>query len=146
LESVLGGVVDFESAVIRDEKSGLDFLPAAGNSSNPIKLLASPEFAVLMSRIRRSYDFVIIDSPPVLRVADALIMAESAELVLFVVGSGLVSSGSVSEAIRRFSERDRRKIMTLLTRIRSWRPDVSDYYSGYEPSASRARLEYAEDA
>jgi capsular exopolysaccharide synthesis family protein len=63
----------------------LDFLAAGPEPENPAELLASSVLAELLDEARRSYDFVILDSSPMLAVTDPAIIAERVDGVLLVV-------------------------------------------------------------
>jgi Mrp family chromosome partitioning ATPase len=121
----------------------VDLLLAEGNSDNPTKLLASDEFKALLASKREAYDLVLIDSPPVLRVADAILISKLSPITLLVVESGRLSSKQVAEAIRRFPEEERGKILTLLTRVRPANLEWGDYYGGYGPASSARRTSMA---
>jgi capsular exopolysaccharide synthesis family protein len=131
LETVLSGAVKLEEAVITDPASGLHCLLADGGHANPMRLLASAELARLLASLRRTYDFVVLDSPPVLRVADAVLLSEQADLTLFVVECGRMTGDLVAEAIRRFPAARRERLLALLTRVPGSRLDQRDYYGGY---------------
>ncbi|MGA3005971.1 MAG: polysaccharide biosynthesis tyrosine autokinase [Acetobacteraceae bacterium] len=136
LEAVLTGAIKFERAVLRDSRSGVNLLLAEGNNDNPTKLLASEEFKALLASKRDAYDLVIIDSPPVLRVADAILISKLCPLTLLVVESGRLSGKQIAEAIRRFPEQERGKILTLLTQVRPRHLEWGDYYGGYGPASA----------
>jgi len=74
---------------------------------------------------------VILDSAPVLHVADPILLAGLCQHVVFVVEAGRLPATLVGEALQRFSEADRANISTLLTRARSNQLSRQDYYSGY---------------
>jgi capsular exopolysaccharide synthesis family protein len=131
LESVLNGNATLDQATVYHTGSGLHCLPASGGCGNPMRYFASDEFRQLLALGRHEYDFVILDSAPVLHVADPVLLAKLCHYVIFVVEAGRVSGDLVAEAIRRFPEADRNKIYTLLTRVRSTHLDKRDYYSGY---------------
>ena len=135
LELVLNGTDTLEKAVAHDAQSGLDCLLANGNSNSPMRSLSSGRFKELIAAGRRSYDFVILDSAPVLHVADPILLASLCQHVIFVIEAGRVPAALVGEAIRRFPEADRAKISTLLTRVRAGLLSTQDYYSGYSTSA-----------
>jgi len=143
LEAVLTGAIKFERAVLRDSRSGVDLLLAEGNSDNPTKLLASDEFKALLASKREAYDLVLIDSPPVLRVADAILISKLSPITLLVVESGRLSGKQIAEAIRRFPEEERGKILTLLTRVRPGNLEWGDYYGGYGPASPARRTPLA---
>jgi succinoglycan biosynthesis transport protein ExoP len=131
LESVLSGAVTLEDALVYDPKSRLNCLLTNGSLENPVKALSSDGFKQLLTAVRRVYDFVILDSPPALHVADPIVIAGLCQHIIFIVQADRVPGELVSEAIRRFAEQDRIKMSTLLTRIRPDFMDRSDYYSGY---------------
>ena len=62
-------------------------LPSGLIPPNPAELLGSMKFKEFLATLKERFDWVIIDSPPVMAVTDACILAHSAHGVLFVVGS-----------------------------------------------------------
>jgi polysaccharide biosynthesis transport protein len=112
-------------------KSGLDCLPVDGTVANPLRLFSSERFQEFVATSRRCYDFAILDSPPVLHVADPVVLARLCQRIVFIVQAGRVSNAVVGEAIRRFAKNDRDKMFTLLTRVRRSQMDSRDYYKGY---------------
>ena len=131
LESVLSGTITLDMAVVHDIKLGLSCVLANGSLENPIRSLSSDRFEQLLTASRRAYDFVILDSPPVLHVADPVLLANLCQHVIFIVEAGRVPGEQVGEATRRFPAEDRHKMVTLLTRVRPSHLDKRDYYSGY---------------
>jgi polysaccharide biosynthesis transport protein len=139
LEAVLSGEVAFEQAV-QPVKAGLDCLLTDGSVANPMKALSSDQFRQFLAMSKRLYDFVILDSPPVLHVADPVLLASLCQHVVFVVQAGRLSSELVAEATRRFAAEDRTKMITLLTRVRHSRIDTRGYYRGYASSGGILRM------
>ena len=139
LETVLAGNADWADAVVVCSDSGLHCLPAAGNSKNPVSAINSQHLATMIEESRRHYDYIILDSPPVLRVADSLLLAKYCQHILFVVRAGYTQSDLVSQAIHRFPDEERQKVRTLLTRVNRRDLDSGGYYGGYE----MAKLEAA---
>ena len=62
----------------------MDFMPRGENPRNPASLLANGRFDHLMTELNLHYDYIIIDSPPVLAASDAMILAQHADKVLMV--------------------------------------------------------------
>lgn len=62
----------------------MDFMPRGENPRNPASLLANSRFDNLMTELNLHYDYIIIDSPPVLAASDAMILAQHADKVLMV--------------------------------------------------------------
>ena len=62
----------------------IDFMPRGAHPRNPASLLANGSFDHLMAELNLHYDYIIIDSPPVLAASDAMILAQHADKVLMV--------------------------------------------------------------
>jgi capsular exopolysaccharide synthesis family protein len=63
---------------------GIDLLRSGGRSKSPTELLECAAFAQLVDRLKREYDLVIIDSPPLGAVSDSLLIAQSADEIIYV--------------------------------------------------------------
>ncbi len=74
LGDVLGGDVDLDEALITVQAGGFHFLSAGTPGRDPSRVLKSDRLSELIGRLRRTYDLVIVDTPPILPVADALIV------------------------------------------------------------------------
>ena len=79
LADVLGGDIVLDEALITVQAGGFHFLSAGTPGRDPSRVLKSSRLSELISRLRQTYDLVIIDTPPVLPVADALIMGRWAD-------------------------------------------------------------------
>ena len=62
----------------------LDLLRSGGRSKSPTEMLESPAFAQLIDKLKREYDLVVVDSPPLGAVTDSLLIAESTDEVVYV--------------------------------------------------------------
>ena len=79
LGDVLAGEVELDSALITVQAGGFHFLSAGTPGIDPTRVLKSTRLAELIGQLRQMYDLVIIDTPPVLPVADALILGRWAD-------------------------------------------------------------------
>ncbi len=79
LGDVLGGDIDLDEALITVQAGGFHFLSAGTPGRDPSRVLKSARLSDLIARLRQTYDLVIIDTPPVLPVADALILGRWAD-------------------------------------------------------------------
>ena len=119
LTSVLVGAVDVDEAIVdvampsalssepatRSNAEGrLSFLPSGPQPPNPSELLSSIPMTKLLDRLALAYDYVLIDSPPVLVVADALELARLVDGVLLVVRRNHASRDEARE-LRALVER-----------------------------------------
>ncbi|HET6424994.1 MAG TPA: polysaccharide biosynthesis tyrosine autokinase [Planctomycetaceae bacterium] len=84
LMTVLQDSVDFPDAIVRTDVEHLDLLPSGQRTDNPAELLMADEFRSFLLKMRETYEFIIIDSPPVLAVTDASIISPAVDGVLFV--------------------------------------------------------------
>ena len=82
----------------------IDFMPRGQQPHNPTTLLASDKFSALMSELSAYYDYIIIDSPPILAASDALILSEYADKLLMVTRYDSSIEGQVVYAINQLAK------------------------------------------
>lgn len=104
LSSVLEGSAEWQNAVQRFEKGGFDVLTCGPRPSRPVDLLMSERFQAVMSRVDTHYDIVIIDTPPVLAVTDALLIARAAATTLLVARFGKTTGKEVEHCLKRLRQ------------------------------------------
>jgi len=86
LSDVLKGTTELDMAVQRPAQLGcLHVLTAGRPAGNPSELLTQPAFPALLDQLRTEYDYVVIDSPPILAVSDPSIIAPRSDGVLVVL-------------------------------------------------------------
>ncbi|HEX3209589.1 MAG TPA: polysaccharide biosynthesis tyrosine autokinase [Geminicoccaceae bacterium] len=85
LSDVLTGRANPESAIKRDEKSGLDFLPAGVGVVSPPDLFRSSTMKILLEEMAAYYDLVIIDTPPVAAVSDGFTLSGIVDKSVYVI-------------------------------------------------------------
>ena len=85
--------------ICRLEGAGFWFLPAGHASTNPIELLQSQRLPTLMDRIAAWFDWVIIDSPPVLPLADTSVWMRLADGILLVTRQGTTEKQQLTKGI-----------------------------------------------
>jgi succinoglycan biosynthesis transport protein ExoP len=102
LSSCLTSETDFREALQRHPNiESLKLLPAGPNAPNPAELLASRRFASLLEELRRHFDFIFIDSPPVLSISDALSIAPLADGNVLVLRSKRTSKRMLRGCLAR---------------------------------------------
>jgi Mrp family chromosome partitioning ATPase len=79
----------------------------------------------LLVRLRREFDMVMIDAPPMIHLADARVLGRMADGVILVIRAGQTTTESVLFASRRFAEDGTRVLGTVLN---SWDPNESSSY------------------
>ena len=85
LSSVLAGAARLEDAIHQTEVKSLDLLACGPEVPNPAEILNSDAFAKLLERLSNKYDRIVIDSPPVMPVTDAQILAAICDITLLVL-------------------------------------------------------------
>ena len=104
LSCVLGGAVQWQEAVQRVEKGGFDVLTCGPQPLHPVELLMNERFQAVMSQIDKLYDIVIVDTPPVLAVTDALLIARAAATTLLVARFGKTSVKEIENCLKRLQQ------------------------------------------
>ena len=84
LSDILSGEVSPAQAVIQTNIPNLHLISAGSYPKNPSELLMDNRFKELLSNAQKRYDYVIIDTPPVLAVTDAVVVGQHAGTVLLV--------------------------------------------------------------
>ncbi len=97
-EVLAGNANALDSIVCLDEQE-LYVLPVSREARNPTELLSSERFAETINELREYFDFIVIDSPPVMPFADSRLLANVADAVILVVRAGRASYETVEKAI-----------------------------------------------
>ena len=131
--------------VVKTAHENVSLLPAGPTPPNPTDLLGGTRIREVIDSLREEFDLVLIDGPPVLGLADALILGQIADGVLFVVESNRGSRGRTKSALRRLRQANVNLIGGILTKIDSRRLGSSygyyyqqDYYN-YETEAPSSK-------
>jgi len=119
-----------ESLVRKTAIPDLYVLPAGPARTNLSRLLYSSRMKELIRRFRNSFDTILIDSPPVLSVPDARVLARLSDAVILVVRAHKTQQEAAFAAVRCFEEDGRRILGTILN---DWNPDAANagYYGAY---------------
>lgn len=81
--------------------SAIDIITAGSFSPNPSELLSSARMEAVLTQMEQSYDFIIVDLPPVLAVSDTLVMSRLLDGVLLVVRKGIARRRELADTMRR---------------------------------------------
>jgi tyrosine-protein kinase Etk/Wzc len=100
LSELISGA-ELDAAIRRDVLPRLDVITGGSMPQHPSELLMSKRFADLLGTLRSRYDYVIIDSPPVLAVTDPGLIGRHADATLLVVRHGLHTEAELSQTMRQ---------------------------------------------
>ena len=147
LSNLLVGDKQLSDTIRESPQQGLWLMPAGTFPPNPAELLGSKKFRDLTTYLQQHFDWVIIDTPPVMAVTDASITANLAHGVLFVVGAEMTSKRVAQRAVEQLEMSQARFLGAVLNRVdlehnayyysRYYRPEYGGYY-GSGPSAANA--------
>jgi capsular exopolysaccharide synthesis family protein len=133
LSEVLQGEIAFIDSIAGSLDGDLFFLPAGKVPPNPSELLTSPTLEATLKTARGIFDWVVVDSPPVLALSDAAVMTPVCDAVLLVVQARVTASKLVREAAQRVG---REKICGIvLNRVKHIKS--SGYYYHYYDEKGR---------
>jgi capsular exopolysaccharide synthesis family protein len=104
LSNVLGGELALPDCVFATQLPSLLVCPAGPTPPDPAEMLQSERMQELLVTLRQTADFVIVDCPPVLTVADPLGLASMADAALFVIDSTGTKRSDVAEARYRLEQ------------------------------------------
>jgi polysaccharide biosynthesis transport protein len=128
LSNYLSGAAEPPDLLQKTDVPNLAFISAGPLPPNAADLLGSPRLLSLLSVGGEVFDLIVVDSPPVMGIADAPLLSSALAATIFVVGAGQVRKGLVRAAIKRLQFSRGSLIGTVMTKF-----DVRNSYSyGYD--------------
>ena len=122
------------SHLVREtEMAGLSLLTGGSCGVTPTNLFYSSRMSALLARLRREFDMIMIDAPPMIHLADARVLGRLSDGVILVIRSGQTTTESARFAIQRFAEDG---TLVLGTVLNNWDPKNSGHY-GYGDYGTR---------
>jgi capsular exopolysaccharide synthesis family protein len=132
LSSILVGEADIHEAIVSSEFDGMKILPSGPIPPSPAELLSSPRMAALLEQFDQMFDLVVIDSAPILGLADSTELAALADGVMLVVEADRGRGGQLKNALRRLRGSTPVLIGVVLTKFNPKQAGNSYSYYGYE--------------
>lgn len=128
--SVLDGSATLDEVIWKDPESGLSVLPAIRPAPQAADILSSKRFAWMVEELRKRYDLVLLDTPPVLLVSDAGVVGKFADTVIYMVRWDHTRRDTTLSGIKQLRDFGLRLSGTVLTQVEPNK--ASRYsYSGY---------------
>jgi succinoglycan biosynthesis transport protein ExoP len=100
----LAGQVALEEVLVLDEASGMQFLPIASRVADPPDFLGSEGMRGLLEKLKTDFELILLDSPPVLPVADAKVLSRIVDKVVLLVQWEKAPRGVVQDAVHALRE------------------------------------------
>jgi len=143
LTEYLRGEADEMAIIQHGQEGNLCFIPGGNEVTNPSELLSNGRLKKLLDRMRPVFDWVILDSPPCVPVADATIIAALCDAVILVVRAGSTRTDLAQRACQELQGRN--IVGVVLNALDETSVKVAHYYKaggygygyGYDPRNSR---------
>ena len=132
LSEILRGERQLSEVVYKLQGTGLHFIPAGITPENPIELMQSGRLQQVLEQLETIFDWIIIDTPPVLPLADTPLWMKLADGVLLVTREGVCDRKQLARAMEAV---DNSTMLGVVVNSCS-RNDHKYYYSRYSPAAA----------
>ncbi|HEX9934909.1 MAG TPA: CpsD/CapB family tyrosine-protein kinase, partial [bacterium] len=133
LTNYLANQVEWTDAVRETAVKGLYFLPAGAMAKNAPEILGSGAMKQFVQQVRHEFNLVLFDSPPVLPVADAMILASWVDRIVLVVKASKTTRSQVKKAIEVLTPINPHILGTIVTGLREH--DLAEYRTYYRSYA-----------
>lgn len=117
LSSYLAGAAGFDEVLQQRGASEPSLIPAGATPPDPVELISGPRLSTLLAEAAERFELVIVDSPPVMGIADATLLASVAEGTLLVVQSGATRTGAARLALGRLRSVNARLVGCVLSKF-----------------------------
>ena len=147
LTNVLAGQVGIKDVLQPWGDSGLTVLASGSIPANPSELLGSHSMQRLIESLKKSFDIIIIDTPPLLPVTDAAVAAVFADGAIVIVRHGKTTRHQLTQALRALDAVEAKILGTVLNMapvkgVDAYRSGASGYYY-HDESGQRGMLDSA---
>ena len=135
LTNVVFGDLSVEHAIQETEQNNLFLIASGPLPPNPSEILGSNKMDMLLNNLKTTADYVIIDSPPVLAVSDACVLASKVDGIILVLGAGIVRAEMAQQTKESLERAKGRLLGVMINRIKM---EPNSYYGYYDiPKSSK---------
>jgi polysaccharide biosynthesis transport protein len=145
LVSILAGNVDPSRAIVKTDIPEVSVIPSGPASPNPSGLLSSEAMSRFLSLAQMNFDYLILDAPPVLPVADALVLGNQTDGVVLCVKGGNTPREQVLRVRDKLLRSNVRILGVVINQLVEEGPVYADQY-GYEDGYLASDVAYGEKA
>lgn len=131
VSSVVVGEGKLDDAVKNTEVPGLYIMPCGPVPPNPAELLHTQAFADLLQKLGDKFDRIILDTPPVGAVADAVVLATQVDGVVLVLKAGQTNRDIAKRTVRALADVKANVYGAVLNDVNLQNSKYGDYYYGY---------------
>jgi len=131
VSTVVVGEGALDGAIKSTDVPGLFVVPCGPVPPNPAELLHTKAFARLLEDLGTRFDRIILDSPPIHPVADAIVLATQAEGVMLILKAGLTNRTLAKRAVRALRDVKAKVYGAILNSVDLEDPKYGGYYADY---------------
>jgi len=143
LSSIIIGQKKLNDCIVRTSIQNLDLLPAGPIPPNPAELLETTEMKNIFIDLKKEYDYIMLDIPPVALVSDSLSLANFADLTLYVVRQNYSKKDVITIANQMQNEKRLPNLALLINDIKPSRSMGYNYYYGYNKGYNYGYYDYS---
>lgn len=128
---------------LQTDIENLEFLPSGSLPPNPAEIIGSNKMDALLDKLNDVYDYIIVDSPPVLGLADAVILGTKIDATMMVVASSQTTKEAIQESVKRIRTARTNVIGAVLNRVSASDGGYAyynQYYYTYGSSAEKEKF------
>ncbi len=130
LSKILGGLSSLDECVQKNVVPNLDLIPSGAIPPNPSELLGSARMAELLEELRRRYDYVFLDTPPLAVVADALVIAPHIAGLVLIARQRQTTYDELSECVEAIRQIHANMLGVIVSDVQSTGAGYSRYEKG----------------
>lgn len=135
LSNILSGALPLDKvneAIVADKTlPDLNVLPIGTMPPNPTELIESERFHQILENLRKDYDYIFVDCPPIEIVADAQIIDKEADRTIFVLRAGLLERSMLGRVDKLYNEKKFKNMATILNGTSASQGYSHSYRYGY---------------
>lgn len=131
LDYYLSGLAEYEDVVHHTNIENGDIVPITNLLQNPSSLLEDARFGELFRTLENNYDYVIIDSPPLVSVSDGMLIAQYCDGAILIVRSGETPRRLIRQSMNQLQQTDCRLLGTVLNGVATGNRAYGRYYGYY---------------
>jgi capsular exopolysaccharide synthesis family protein len=139
LTSVLLQKVEAETAMHNGLVENLQVITSGPIPPNPAEILGSERTRLMLKQLLDEYDYVFIDSPPILAVTDAAILSTIVDGVVLVVNYAVTRNEMAREAVEQFKKANARVLGVVLNQVQMESSDYKYYYYYYHSNEDQEK-------
>lgn len=131
LDYYLSGLAEYDDVVHHTNIENGDIVPTTNLLQNPSSLLEDARLSELFQTLESNYDYVIVDSPPLVSVSDGILIAQHCDGAILIVRSGETPRSLIRQSMNQLKQTECRLLGTVLNGVATGNRAYGRYYGYY---------------